>query len=55
MTHTMIPREQRLAGGLHDGLIRISIGLEKASDLVDDLKSALDNCDDDGCDIEYDV
>lgn len=53
MTHTMIPREQRLAGGLHDGLIRISIGLEKASDLVNDLKNALDVCDEDGCDVPY--
>uniref|UniRef100_A0A7S1YTW8 cystathionine gamma-lyase n=1 Tax=Trieres chinensis TaxID=1514140 RepID=A0A7S1YTW8_TRICV len=51
MTHTMIPREQRLAGGLHDGLIRLSVGLEKAKDLVDDLKNALDLCDEDGCDV----
>ena len=49
MTHTMIPREQRLAGGLHDGLIRLSVGLEKAKDLVDDLKNSLDLCDEDGC------
>ena len=56
MTHTMIPREQRLAGGLHDGLIRISIGLEKAADLVNDLKNALDNCDEDGCELDgYDA
>merc|ERR1712176_692965 len=53
MTHTMIPREQRMAGGLHDGLIRISVGLEKASDLVNDLENALDLCDEDGCDVEY--
>lgn len=51
MTHTMIPREQRIAGGLHDGLIRISIGLEKASDLVNDLRNALDVCDEDGCEV----
>mmetsp|Transcript_16897 Transcript_16897/g.24772 ORF Transcript_16897/g.24772 Transcript_16897/m.24772 type:complete len:515 (+) Transcript_16897:150-1694(+) len=51
MTHTMIPREQRLAGGLQDGLIRISVGLERAKDLVDDLKNALDLCDEDGCDV----
>lgn len=52
MTHTMIPREQRMAGGLHDGLIRISVGLERAKDLVEDLKNALDRCDVDGCDVE---
>jgi len=45
MTHTMIPRTQRLAGGLHDGLIRLSVGLEKCSDLIGDLQYALDHCD----------
>ena len=47
MTHAMIPREDRLAGGLPDGLVRISVGLERASDLVQDLKGSLDRCDDD--------
>jgi len=42
MTHAMIPREDRIAGGLDDGLIRISVGIERASDLVQDLKSSLD-------------
>lgn len=42
MTHAMIPREDRLAGGLDDGLIRISVGIERASDLVEDLKQSLD-------------
>lgn len=42
MTHAMVPREDRIAGGLDDGLIRISVGIEKASDLVEDLKSSLD-------------
>ncbi|CAB9522644.1 expressed unknown protein [Seminavis robusta] len=53
MTHTMIPREQRVAGGLHDGLIRLSIGLERAKDLVHDLKNSLDMCDDEGCDTGF--
>ena len=30
MTHAMIPREDRIAGGLDDGLIRISVGIERA-------------------------
>lgn len=30
MTHAMVPREDRVAGGLDDGLIRISVGIEKA-------------------------
>jgi len=47
MTHAMIPRADRLAGGLPDGLVRISVGLERASDLVEDLRSSLDRCDDD--------
>ena len=50
MTHAMIPREDRLAGGLPDGLVRISVGLERASDLVQDLKGSLDRCDDDVAD-----
>jgi len=52
MTHTMIPRKQRLEGGLHDGLIRLSVGLEKVNDLIDDLKYALDRCDINDIDIE---
>merc|ERR1719502_1783630 len=46
MTHTMIPREDRLAGGLQDGLVRLSVGLESTQDILDDLKQALDSCDD---------
>jgi methionine-gamma-lyase len=52
MTHGMIPREQRLAGGLADGLIRLSVGLEKAKDLIDDLRNSLDHCDEEGCDFD---
>jgi len=46
MTHAMIPREDRLAGGLQDGLVRLSVGLESVSDLLADLQQALDGCDD---------
>ncbi len=42
MTHASIPREQRLKVGLTDSLIRLSIGVEDADDLIDDLKSALE-------------
>merc|ERR1712238_310302 len=52
MTHTMIPRPQRLAGGLHDGLIRLSVGLEKCTDLIEDLQYALDQCDESTDDTE---
>ena len=46
MTHTMIPREDRLAGGLADGLVRLSVGLEDIDDVLADLKQAIDGCDD---------
>jgi len=45
MTHAMIPRADRLAGGLKDGLVRISVGLEDIDDLLADLKQAMDSCD----------
>jgi cystathionine beta-lyase/cystathionine gamma-synthase len=47
MTHAMIPREDRLKGGLPDGLVRISVGLESMHDLVADLQQSLDRCDED--------
>lgn len=46
MTHTMIPREDRIAGGLADGLVRVSVGLEDIDDLLADLEQAIDGCDD---------
>ncbi len=42
MTHVEVPREDRLARGLTDGLVRISVGIEDAEDIVDDLRQALD-------------
>lgn len=41
MTHASIPREERLKIGLTDGLIRLSVGIEDADDLINDLKQAL--------------
>lgn len=41
MTHKSIPREKRLQAGVKDSLIRISIGIEDASDLISDLDQAL--------------
>ena len=41
MTHASIPREQRLAVGLTDSLIRLSIGVEDGKDLTKDLEAAL--------------
>jgi len=42
MTHGAIPREERYARGLTDGLVRISVGIEDPEDIVYDLKQALE-------------
>lgn len=41
MTHASIPREERLKNGLTDSLIRLSVGIEDADDLIEDLKKAI--------------
>lgn len=41
MTHASIPREERLKVGLTDSLIRLSVGVEDADDLIADLDAAL--------------
>jgi cystathionine beta-lyase len=41
MTHASIPREERIKNGLSDSLIRLSVGIEDADDLVEDLKIAI--------------
>lgn len=41
MTHGSIPREERLKAGLADGLIRLSVGIEDAEDLIADLDQAI--------------
>lgn len=41
MTHASIPREDRIANGLTDSLIRLSVGIEDVEDLKNDLDQAL--------------
>ncbi len=41
MTHAAIPKEEREKTGIVDSLIRLSIGIEDADDLIEDLKQAL--------------
>lgn len=41
MTHASIPKEERIKNGLVDSLVRLSIGVEDAEDLIDDLTQAL--------------
>lgn len=42
MTHASVPAENRKALGIDDALIRLSVGVEDLSDLINDLKSAFD-------------
>jgi cystathionine beta-lyase/cystathionine gamma-synthase len=42
MTHASIPREERIKNGLSDSLIRLSVGIEDADDLIDDLQQAIE-------------
>lgn len=41
MTHAAVPRDERIAAGITDGLVRLSVGLEDVEDLIEDLDSAL--------------
>lgn len=43
MTHASIPREERIKSGVLDSLIRLSVGVEDASDLIEDLENAFKN------------
>ena len=42
MTHASIPKKERLKNNLSESLIRISIGIEDAQDLINDLKQAFE-------------
>ncbi len=41
MTHASIPKEERMKAGLTDSLIRLSVGIEEAEDLIADLEQAI--------------
>lgn len=41
MTHAAIPREDRIKNGLADSLIRLSVGIEDAEDLIADIEAVL--------------
>ncbi len=41
MTHASIPKEEREKSGVVDALIRLSVGIEDADDLIEDLKQAI--------------
>ncbi len=42
MTHASVPPDVRAALGIDDGLVRLSVGIEDADDLIADLRSALE-------------
>lgn len=42
MTHASIPKEEREKTGLSNSLIRLSVGIEDAEDLIEDLEQAID-------------
>ncbi len=41
MTHSFVSREERMKAGISDGLVRMSVGIEDAEDLLADLEQAL--------------
>ena len=45
MTHGSIPRAVRLKNGISDELIRLSVGIEDATDIISDLRQALSQLD----------
>ncbi|XP_011253035.2 cystathionine gamma-lyase [Camponotus floridanus] len=44
MTHASVPEDMRIALGITDKLIRLSVGIETEQDVVDDIKQALAAC-----------
>ena len=42
MTHSTYTKEELAASGISEGLVRISVGLEDADDIIADMKAALD-------------
>ena len=41
MTHASVPKERRVALGIDDNLIRLSVGIEHIDDIIEDLEGAL--------------
>jgi hypothetical protein len=44
MTHSSMTAEARATVGISDSLLRLSVGIERAEDLVADLEQALSRC-----------
>ncbi|GAB1403536.1 MAG: aminotransferase class I/II-fold pyridoxal phosphate-dependent enzyme [Lentimicrobiaceae bacterium] len=44
MTHAAVSKENKLAAGITDDLVRFSVGIEDVDDIIEDLKNGLANC-----------
>ncbi len=44
-THADVPEKERIANGITDCVLRMSVGIEAAEDLISDLKEAIDSYD----------
>lgn len=44
MTHAAISKENKLAAGITDDLVRFSVGIEDVEDIIHDLSHALEHC-----------
>ncbi len=49
MTHASVPEADRQRVGIHDGLVRLSVGLEDPRDLIADLAQALERAAQEAC------
>jgi methionine-gamma-lyase len=43
MTHAIVPEEERIKMGIHDSLVRLSLGLESSEDIWEDIEQALNS------------
>ncbi len=43
MTHASVPVEEKLAMGITEDLIRLSIGIEDSTDIIKDIETALNS------------
>ena len=41
MTHSSIPEDERISNGIKENLIRVSVGIEDISDLIEDIEHSL--------------
>jgi methionine-gamma-lyase len=44
MTHSKLSPAARKEGGISDELVRLSVGIEEAEEIIADLEQALSNC-----------